>query len=366
MDRLPDLVWSEILSFSSTGDALAVKKTFRRGHELTLAEFGGRVVTIHLLSWRAMVWDLGTKRRETLDFDIWGMGGCAVHGALIAAGSKSEIRRFDGSLAVSLGSSQVFGCAFSLDGRRLATANWGSARIWDVDSGSLVVEIDHTDLIAESCVAFMGGDEDDDANYEKDLRVNACEFLGTNGERLATRSDRLRIFDSTTAALHFTNPSHHGMTALSTDGTRAVLVSRDNLELWSFFNGSDDPPSVLYVYSGVTRNLIWSLTFAPAGGRVAGICTDHRIRVWDATNPSSHDGGLLLSIDDPYATSIAFSHNGKLLVTMHCHKGDDRFTTVWDAVTGSCYGSTHYNYSPGATFAVAPPVSSTNNTGVRE
>jgi WD40 repeat protein/serine/threonine protein kinase len=213
-------------------------------------------------------------------------------------------------------------CAFSPDGKRLATAKFMSRpspspiKVSDAQTGQEIFTLQgHT------------------------AGVNSLVF-SPDSKRLASGSgDRtLRIWDLQTGREIRTLKGHAGMVwsvDFSPDGKRLASASfcDGTVKVW---DAQKDPETLTLKKDGVTS----VATFSPNFSRLAGVAADNTVKVWDASSGQEtltlkgHTNNVRRS-----AFSLAFSPDGKRLAT-----ASGREVKVWDAQTGqelfACKGHT--------------------------
>jgi WD40 repeat protein len=152
----------------------------------------------------------------------------------------------------------VFGCAFSPDGERLATATADkTVRLCDIETGALLLTLEgHTTW------------------------VYSCAF-SPDGKRIVTASadETARLWDAETGALLLTLEGHTDIVkscAFSPDGKQLVTASRDKMaRLWDAETGA-----LLVTLEGHTDE-VNGCTFSPDGTRVLTASDDETARLWD-------------------------------------------------------------------------------------
>ena len=201
--------------------------------------------------------------------------------------------------------SEVWGVAFSPDGRLLATASRdGTARLWDPATGH--------------CLRTLTGHTGE---------VTGVAF-SPDGQLLATasRDKTARLWDPATGHCLRTLTGHTGEVtgvAFSPDGQLLATASRDGTaRLWDPATGH-----CLRTLTGHTGE-VTGVAFSPDGQLLATASRDGTARLWDPA--TGHCLRTLTSAAGP--VSVAFSPDGRLLATA----SRDKTARLWDPATGHC------------------------------
>jgi WD40 repeat protein/DNA-binding SARP family transcriptional activator len=216
----------------------------------------------------------------------------ALHQAVLA----SHVR-----FTISAHADQVWGIAYSPDGKRLATASQdGTVKVWDVSSGKEIFTIG---------LLQHGG-------------VNSIVY-SPDGQRLATASDdgKAMVWDASTAEELLTLRGHTNEVwdiSFSTDGKRIATASIDGTaKVWNATTGE-----LLITFTG-QGGCVGSVAFSPDSKQGAtASCDNSLVKLWDASS-----GQELLTLIAPEGefTNVIFSPDGKQVASGN---------HVWDAATG--------------------------------
>ena len=266
------------------------------------------------------------------------VNSCAVSpdGGTIASGggwSTGTVRLWDAHTGAALRTLEhpphVYACAFSPDGRRLASASRdGTIRLWDARSGVKLDVLDHGNGSAFSCAFSPDGRQlvascgrqillvdlsvgtVRTANHGDDPRVPCCGF-SPDGTRIASAGVEGTVILWDAASL---TPIHileghssavHECT-FSPDGEWLVSAGRDRtIRLWDV--GSAE---VVAMLPGHT-NEVYSCQFNPRGDRILTAGEDGCLRLWD----SNMIDRALAARHPTWVSSCAYSPDGRYLVS---------------------------------------------------
>ena len=202
----------------------------------------------------------------------------------------------------------VYGVAFSPDGKRIVTAGFdNTARVWGAGTGQELFALKgHTCWVV--CVAFSP-----DGNH---IVTGAGEW----GFRDTSPRGEAKVWDAVTGQ-ELVNLS--GLSspvwsvAFSPDGKRIVTGLQDQTAMiWDAETGRD----VLAFKCGGELS---SVAFSPDGNRI--ITAGGTAKLWDAGT-----GREILALKGHSVRCVAFSPDGKRLVT----GSEDQTASIWDAGTG--------------------------------
>jgi len=237
----------------------------------------------------------------------------------------------------------VYSCAFSPDGKRIATASWDrTARVWDAASGRLLTTFSgHTDEV--NCVAFspdgrlaVSASDDGTARVwdthdgHETLLLRGSEgkaraaAFSPDGLRVVTAGDDalVRVWSAADSRLLLTLKGHEGRVrtaAFSPDGRLIASAGDDRaVRLWDAASG--------FAKGALAGHYdeIWSLAFSPDSRRLATASFDRTARIWDLASPGAPPA--VISHSHQFL-SAAFSADGSRLAL----GSKDNCARVYDA-----------------------------------
>jgi WD40 repeat protein len=210
----------------------------------------------------------------------------------------SEIYRLGESTLLFV---QVLDAAFSPDGTKIATAEYGRIRIWDPSSGLQLLRLNLP------------------WSYDQVLSVS----FSPDGSKLASLSvisSVATIWDAKKGVeLHQLtyNESWNYMKKLifSPDGAKVATISHDSIaRIW-------DVDSGLELHRLNHDGEVSDIAFSPDGTKIATASLDRTTRIWDVES-----GSELYRLDhDDVVSCVAFSPDGSKVAT-GCHDGSAR---IW-------------------------------------
>jgi WD40 repeat protein len=215
---------------------------------------------------------------------------------------------------------EVWGVAFSPDGRRLASASEDrTVKVWDTGSGQETRTLrGHTQSVTS--VAFCpDGRRLASASEDRTVKVWDTE-TGQEPPTLAVPAGSV-LGMAGDPALAIPAGSVLGV-AFSPDGRWLASAGADGMvRLWDAETGQG-----LRTLTGHT-GVAWSVAFSPDGRRLAAAGWDRTVRLWDA---ETGQGLRTLRGHTGIIESMAFSPDGRRLAAA----GEDRMVRVWDTGTG--------------------------------
>ncbi|HEV2969931.1 MAG TPA: protein kinase [Pirellulales bacterium] len=263
--------------------------------------------------------------------------------------------------------------AFSHDGNRFVSGSWdGMARIWDVKTGQVLVEIPYgslyvhsVDLSSDGKYVALGGNNKKDGyvqifNAETGALVRKLAgnpgdpasghqddvlsvAFSRNGRRLLTSSydKTARLWDVESGHVLHTYRGHNWWVwsaAFSADESRIVTASQDGTVIvWNTDTGEQGPP-----FTG-HNGPVYAAAFSPNGKYVVSGGYDNRVLIWrpedvqpfnylDAVAGRPIPPAKYRALEDHTAPvrAVEFSPDGNMVLSA----GHDNTIKLWDFKTG--------------------------------
>jgi RNA polymerase sigma factor (sigma-70 family) len=238
---------------------------------------------------------------------------------------------------------------FSPDGKTLASGHAAGVRLWDVASGAESRQLPGHGQPVTSVAFSRDGRAVISAGKDGRCRVWDAATGRPRREFEAVPREVIGDHAYQNALRSFTDSGYSSPdAALSADGTLlARLIPPNSVVLWDVAAGRPRHPwgdcSLVNFGLGV-REVADNFAFSPDGKRLASMCTDGRIRLWDASTGKElsrlegHEGLL---------ARLTFSPDGGTLISLG--RGGVR---RWDASTGKEAG--HFPGPQTGAYALSP------------
>ena len=252
--------------------------------------------------------------------------------------------------------------AFSLDGRRLVTANETSvAQVWDVATRAQLVALRHAGAI-NSAVFDPDGRRVVTASSDRtaivwDVATGREVFVlsghaaavqraafSPDGRQIVTASEdaTAQLFDAETGIRVALRAGHRGPVRDAVFDPRGRLLATASLD-GTVIVSTTEPAQRVTVLRGQGEDL-WSVEFAGGGQHVITAGRDGQVAVWDRMT-----GKRLVAIPDAGLIARA-SPDGRLLATA----GDDSEIRLWEAMSGRARGRLRGHRGPVASIDWSP------------
>jgi WD40 repeat protein len=204
----------------------------------------------------------------------------------------------------------VYSVATGPRGARIVTAsNDGTARIWDLGTGNLMLEAAGHDRRVQSASFSPDGNWMVTASWDKTAKLWDLSD--------PDRFKRPRVLD---------HESNVNGAAFSPDGRWVATVSVDrSIRIWEVATGAR-----LAIRRPAHRKLVYGVAFSPDGKRLVSASWDGTAKIWDVASAGKIEELRTLPHGSD-VNSAEFSRDGKRIVTA----ADDGKARLWDAETGN-------------------------------
>lgn len=279
---------------------------------------GKNIITI-LTGGKSKIWDAQTgtylaeiKRNDMSRYDAWSSPGGKNIVTIYFNPRHDTVKIWDGlssSTPVELKEHNAYDMPYrpyySPDGKKLVTASYKKAKIWNAGTGKLLTELKgHTNSLESAC-------------YSPD------------GKKIVTASTdgTAKIWDAIKGTLLVDLKGHRSsvnFAGFSPDGKKIVTASNDKTaKVWDTMNGA-----ILADLKGHTNYVINSACFSPDNKKIVTASNDNTAKIWDAVS-----GNLLIDLRGHInkVMSACFSPDGKKIVTASY----DNTTKIWDTEKGT-------------------------------
>ena len=209
----------------------------------------------------------------------------------------------------------VAGAQFSPDGQRIVTVSLYAARVFEAQSGKLLLTLQASGV--ESAQFSPGGQY---ILTVSDAQIVQVWDAQSGEQRLAT----LRGQEAAVYRAQF-----------SPDGHRIVTASKNTARVW------DVRSDQLLVTLEGHESFVWKAQFSPDGQRIVTASADKTARVWDAQSGRTI---AILQGHDKDVRSAEFSPDGKRIITV----SDDHTARLWEAQSGELVNTMEGHDTPGS------------------
>ncbi|KIK56907.1 hypothetical protein GYMLUDRAFT_173741, partial [Collybiopsis luxurians FD-317 M1] len=231
---------------------------------------------------------------------------------------------------------EVISVAFSPNGKRIIAGTDRSVQIWEIETGTLMGSLQHTDSVM--CLDFSS----DGRRIVSGLIDGLVCIWSTETESLVC-----------SPMLGHTGPVTS--VAFSPDGKRVVSGSYyQSLLIWDVETGTP-----LDTLQG-PKSIVYSVAFSPDSKKIVTGSFESSLQVWDAV--TGHPVGDLLQGHTGPVISVAFSPDGSRIVS----GSYDKSLLIWDIETGTVIGSPLQGHTDSVNSVAFSPDGETIVSGSRD
>jgi len=256
---------------------------------------------------------------------------------------------------------------FSLDGKYIVSASDdNNIKLWDVATGKVIRTISgHTEAVKSAVFSpdnkYIVSSSRDDTNKlwetatgkeiktfrEYNFIPNSAIFSGDGKFIISPSTDRrIKMWDPATGKEIRIFKGHKGKVVavdLSSDNKYLISASGDStIRLWNSFTGEE-----LLVFRG-HQGMVNSVAFAPDDKFFASASDDNTVKLWDVTTGKELKTFLSQSIKKKtpkQETSVAFSPDGKQVVSISKNGNYEASIRIWDVDTGKENSNIQHDYT---------------------
>ena len=266
---------------------------------------------------KVRVWDI-QKQTRSVSFDLEAVRMCfSPDGKFLASGSlDGTVRVWDmdrmpvddcsvgspSESASEINHGAVDQVKFSPDGKFVASASWGTVRIWQSETGDCYFE----------------------------YKGHSPSFSSDSRMVISASEDGLRLFDvgANTSQFLPTQRFAH-LPGLSPDGRLvAAVLNGDSIQVWNIQEST--------IISIPTSKYIMELMFSPTSELIAFVHEKEGPHIWDVRT-----GECITSLSSQriagYSSALTFSPNSELLAFGSTdYDGDNYYLRLWDIQADTC------------------------------